>query len=69
MFLENIKTEKLFKKKRFKMNFKEVNFKKLSKLQKFKVSNFSLTWSNEGKMTGTLPDMTYSKELQEKMKI
>ena len=51
------------------MNFKEVNFKKLSKLQKFKVSNFSLTWSNEGKMTGTPPDMTYSKELQEKMKI
>ena len=40
------------------------HFKKLSKFQKFQLSNFTLTWSNEGKMNGIPPDMTYSKGLQ-----
>ena len=40
------------------------HFKKLSKFQKFQLSNFTLTWSNEGKMNDIPPDMTYSKELQ-----
>ena len=44
-------------------------FKKLSKFQKFQSSNFTLTWSNEGKMNSLRLDMTYSKELQQKMKI
>ena len=39
-------------------------FKKLSKFQKFQLSNFTLTWSNEGKMNSVGPDMAYSKELQ-----
>ena len=44
-------------------------FKKLSKFQKFQSSNFTLTWSNEGKMNSLRLDMAYSKELQQKMKI
>ena len=44
-------------------------FKKLSKFQKFYLGNFTLTWSNEGKMISVPPDMTYSKGLQQKMKI
>ena len=39
------------------------------KFQKFQLSNFTLTWSNEGKMNSVRPDMTYSKELQQKMKM
>ena len=41
-------------------------FKKLSKFQKFQLGNFTLTQSNDGKMNGVPPDMTYSKELQRK---
>ena len=37
-------------------------FMKLSKFQKFQLSTFNLTWSNEGKMNDLLPDMTYSKK-------
>ena len=44
-------------------------FKKLSKFQKFPISNFTLTCTNKGKMNSVPPDMAYSKELQQKMKI
>ena len=44
-------------------------FKKLSKFQKFQLSNFTLTWSNEGKMNSVRLDTTYSIELQQKMKM
>ena len=43
-------------------------FKKRSKFQKFQLSNFTLTWSNEGKVNGVRPYMIYSKKLQQKMK-
>ena len=33
-------------------------FKKHSKFQKFQLSNFTLTWSNEGKMNSVRPDLT-----------
>ena len=39
-------------------------FKKLSKFQKFQLSNFTLTWSNEGKINRL--DMTYSKTYLQK---
>ena len=44
-------------------------FNKRSKFQKFQLSNFTLTWSNEGTVNGAQPGMNYSKELQQKMKI
>ena len=44
-------------------------FQKLSKLQKFQLSKFTLNWSNKLKMNSVRPDMTYSKELQQKIKI
>ena len=44
-------------------------FKKLSKLQKFQLSKYTLNWSNKLKMNSVRPDMTYSKELQQKIKI
>ena len=44
-------------------------FKKLSKFQKFQLSNFTLTWSNKGKMNSLRLDMTYLKELEQKMKM
>ena len=44
-------------------------FKKLSKLQKFQLSKFTLNWSNKLKMNSVRPDMTYSKELQQKIKM
>ena len=43
-------------------------FKNLSKFQKFQLLDFTLTWSKEGKVNSVRPDMTYSKELQQKMK-
>ena len=66
MFLDNIKIEKLFLKRK---NMGQNRFKELRKFQKFQLSNFTLTWSNEGKMNSVWPDMTYSKELQQKMKM
>ena len=54
---QNIKT--ILKKKNMGQN----RFKKLSKFQRFKLSNFTLTWSNQGKMNNVRLDMTYSKEL------
>ena len=44
-------------------------FKKCSKFQKFQLSNFTLTWSNEGKVNSVRPCMTYSKEPQHKTKM
>ena len=44
-------------------------FKNLSKFQKFQLLDFTLTWSKEGKVNSVRPDMTYSKELQQKMKM
>ena len=44
-------------------------FKKLSKSQKFQLSNFTVSQSNEGKMNSIWLDMTYSKELQQKIKM
>ena len=38
-------------------------FKKLSKFQKFKSSNFCLTWSNKEKIKSVRPDITYSIQL------
>ena len=59
------KKEKMLKKKNTRQN----RYKKLSKSQKFQLTNFTLTWSNEGGMNSVRPDMTYSKELQQKMKM
>ena len=46
-------------------------FKKLSKFQKSQLSISTLTWSNEGKINTVRVrlDMTYSKELQQKVKM
>ena len=44
-------------------------FKKLSKSQKFQLNNFTLTWSNEGKINSARLDLIYSKELRRKMKM
>ena len=52
-----------------KKNMAQNRFKKLSKLQKFQLSKFTLNWSNKLKMNSVRPDMTYSKELQQKIKI
>ena len=52
-----------------KKNMGQNRFKKLSKFQKFQLTDFTLTWSNDGKMNSVRPDMTYSKELQQKMKM
>ena len=45
-------------------NMGQNHFKKLLEFQKFQSSNFTLAWSNEGKMNSARLDMTYSKELQ-----
>ena len=58
-------TKAILKKKNMVRN----RFNKLSKFQKFQLSNFALTWSNEEKMNSARPDMTYSKELQQKMQM
>ena len=65
MFLDNIKTQKYFKKGQYETK----SFKRRSKFQKFQLSNFTLTWSNERKVNSVLFGITYSKELQQKMKI
>ena len=44
-------------------------FRKLSKFQKLQFSNFTLAWSNQGKMSGIPCHTTYPKELHQKMKI
>ena len=45
-------TKNILKKKNMGQN----RLKKLSKLQKFQLSNFTLTWSNEGKLNSVKPD-------------
>ena len=69
----NIKLD-VFRLSKHKNYFKKKNigqnrFKKLSKFQKFQLSYFHLTWSNQGKMNSARLDMTYSKELLQKMRI
>ena len=44
-------------------------FKKLSIFQKLQLSNFTLTWSNEGEMNSLQFDLTYSIELPQKIKM
>ena len=46
----------------------QYRFKRLWKFQKLQLSNSTLTWSIEGEMNNVRPDMTYSKELQQKSK-
>ena len=58
-------TRAILKKKNMGWN----RFEKLSKFQEFQLSDFTLTCSNEGKVNSIWPDMTYSKELQQKMKM
>ena len=58
-------TRAILKKKKLGWN----RFEKLSKFQEFQLSDFTLTCSNEGKVNSIWPDMTYSKELQQKMKM
>ena len=65
VFRQYQNTKTILKKKNMGQN----RFNKLSKFQKFQFSNFTLTWSNEGKMNSVRPDMTYSKELQQKNEI
>ena len=48
-----------------KKNMGQNRFKNLSEFQKFQLSNFTLTVSNEGKTNSVRFDMTYSKELQQ----
>ena len=50
-------------------NMGQNGFKNISKFQKFQLSNFTLTWSSKGKMNSVRLDLTYSKELQQKMKM
>ena len=52
-----------------KKNMGQNRFKKRSKFQKFQLSKFNLTWSNEGKVNSVWPYMTFSKKLQQKMKM
>ena len=47
VFLDNIKTQK---KKIKKKNMRQNRFKERSQFQIFKLSNFTLTWSNDGKV-------------------
>ena len=41
-------------------------FKKRSKFQKFQLNNFTFIRPNERKVNSVRPDMTYSKELEQK---
>ena len=59
---QNIKT--ILKKKNMGQNCSM----KLSKFQKFHLSNFTLTWSNQGKMNSVLLDLTYSIQWLQKKK-
>ena len=45
-----------------KKNMRQNRFKELLKFQKSQLTNFTLTWSNEGKMNNVRPDLTYTKE-------
>ena len=52
--------------KKKKKNMGQNSFK-LSKFQKSQLKNLALAWPNEGKKNSVRSDMTYSKELQQKM--
>ena len=65
VFRQYQKTKPKLKKKNISQNC----FNKRSKFNKFYLSNFTLTWSKEGKVNSVRPDMTYSKELQQKEKM
>ena len=65
VFRQYQNTRTILKKKNMGQNC----FKKRSKFQKFQLSNFTLNWSNEGKVNCIRSYMTYSKELQQKMKM
>ena len=65
VFRQYQNTKTILKKKNMGQN----RFKKLSKYQKFQFSNFALTWSNKRKMNSVGLDMTYSKELQQRMEM
>ena len=58
-------TKTILKKETMRQN----HFKKRSKFQKFQLSNFTFTWSNEGKVNSLRPGVPYSKELRQKMKM
>ena len=63
VFRQYQNTKAILRKKKMGQN----HFKKRSKFQKFQLSNFTLTWSNVGKVNSVRPGITYSKELQQKM--
>ena len=46
-----------------------LKFQSINQLDQLKIINFTLTWSNEGKMKSVRPGVTYSEELQQKMKM
>ena len=54
VFRQYQKTKAILKKKNMGQNCSM----KLSKFQKFHLSNFTLTWSNQGKMNSVRLDMT-----------
>ena len=55
----------IFKKKNMGHN----GFQKRSNSQNFKLGNFTLSWSKEGQVASVRPYITYSIELQQKMKM
>ena len=65
IFRQNQNTKTILKNKNMGQNC----FKKLWKFEKFQFSNFTLTWSNEGKMNSVLLDITLPKELQQKVRM
>ena len=64
VFGQNQNTWTILKKKNIGQN----RFKKCLKFQKFQLSNFTLTWSNKGKVNNVQPYMTYSKSYSKKWK-
>ena len=64
--LENINTEKAILIKKI---WDRIVLRNFQNSENFNLSNFTLTWSNEGKMNSVGSDMTCSKEIQEKMKM
>ena len=62
VFRQYQNTKAILKKKNTRQN----RFKKRSKFRKFQLSNFTLTWSNEGKVNSVRPGMTYSRSPSQK---
>ena len=65
VFRQYQNTKTILKKKNMGQN----HFEKRSKFKKFQLSNFTLTWSNAGKVNSIRPSITCSKELQQKVKM